>query len=90
MAGLLLRLAAFIAGLWLVRRLLSLLLPRVGPRGRAASAAADGPPASARMVKDPVCGMYMDSRLAVQVSTRRGPVFFCSEDCRNRYDPGAP
>jgi YHS domain-containing protein len=32
-------------------------------------------------VKDPVCGMYMDPRLAIQ----SGGQYFCSEECRRRY-----
>ena len=38
-----------------------------------------------RMVKDPVCGMYMDSRLAVRVDNKSEAFYFCSEDCRNKY-----
>jgi len=37
------------------------------------------------MVKDPVCGMYMDSRLAVRLDKEREEFFFCSEDCKKKY-----
>jgi YHS domain-containing protein len=37
------------------------------------------------MVKDPVCGMYMDPRLAVSFEGRGGPFFFCSDDCRRKF-----
>jgi YHS domain-containing protein len=38
------------------------------------------------MVKDPVCGMYMDPRLAIRLPNRKGDIFFCSEACRRRYE----
>jgi YHS domain-containing protein len=37
------------------------------------------------MVKDPVCGMYMDSRLAIRVESRKEAFYFCSEECKNKY-----
>ena len=37
------------------------------------------------MVKDPVCGMYMDSRLAIRLDRRDKPVYFCSESCKSKY-----
>ena len=37
------------------------------------------------MVKDPVCGMYMDSRLAVRLEGDKEVLYFCSEDCRKKY-----
>jgi uncharacterized protein len=37
------------------------------------------------MVKDPICGMYMDSRLAVRIDGRRKVVYFCSEECKDKY-----
>ena len=40
------------------------------------------------MVKDPVCGMYMDSRLAFRLDSRKETVYFCSEKCgRNISKP---
>ena len=88
MPAFLLRLFALIAGLWIVRWLISSLFRgSFRPPGRQNPTAENSLPSS-RMVKDPVCGMYMDSRLAVEISTRKGPVYFCSEDCRSRYDAG--
>jgi len=40
---------------------------------------------TAVMVKDPVCGMYLDSRLAIRMEGRAKPVFFCSETCKAKY-----
>ena len=37
------------------------------------------------MVKDPVCGMYMDPRLAVRMDERGKPRYFCSEECKSKY-----
>jgi YHS domain-containing protein len=37
------------------------------------------------MVKDPVCGMYMDSRLAVRLERGKEPTYFCSEECKNKF-----
>jgi uncharacterized protein len=41
------------------------------------------------MVKDPICGMYMDSRLAVRIDSRRKVVYFCSEECKDKYLNGS-
>jgi uncharacterized protein len=38
-----------------------------------------------RMVKDPMCGMYMDARLAIRMESRNEPVYFCSEECKKKY-----
>jgi uncharacterized protein len=38
-----------------------------------------------RMVKDPVCGMYMDARLAIRLDSRSEAVYFCSEECKKKY-----
>lgn len=37
------------------------------------------------MVKDPVCGMYMDSRLAIRLQRNRDDIYFCSETCKQKY-----
>ncbi len=37
------------------------------------------------MVKDPVCGMYMDFRLAIPFENRKEAFYFCSEECKNKY-----
>jgi YHS domain-containing protein len=38
-----------------------------------------------RMVKDPVCGMYMDPRLAIKLGDHSSDVFFCSEECKKKF-----
>jgi uncharacterized protein len=44
---------------------------------------------SNQMVKDPVCGMYMDSRLAVRLNRKSEDFFFCSEECKQKYLNGS-
>lgn len=80
-----LRILVFLYALWLLRRLIAFLSGaqkrRPAPDGRSDE---KQPPAS-HTVKDPVCGMYMDPRLAVRVENRKGPVFFCSNECKEKY-----
>jgi YHS domain-containing protein len=38
-----------------------------------------------KMVKDPVCGMYLDPGLAIRLAQREGELYFCSEECRQKY-----
>jgi YHS domain-containing protein len=37
------------------------------------------------MVKDPVCGMYMDPRLAIRLDKSGKRIYFCSENCKSKY-----
>ena len=57
------------------------------PKRKPQAQSQSGSGASARQdtVKDPVCGMYMDRRLAIRAPGKDGDVFFCSEECRQRY-----
>lgn len=76
-----LRVAAFLATLWIVQRLLA---PLIGRR-RARANPGTSRPTSGKMVKDPVCGMYMDPRLAIRLDFRREELFFCSEECKRKF-----
>jgi YHS domain-containing protein len=38
-----------------------------------------------KMVKDPICGMYLDPRLALPVESRQETHYFCSQECKNKY-----
>jgi YHS domain-containing protein len=41
---------------------------------------------SRKLVRDPVCGMHLAEGLAIAERSGAGePVFFCSEDCRNKF-----
>ena len=85
MFSLLMRLLVFISALWLIRYLLGALFGsgrihrQAPPRGAASQGEAK------RMVKDPICGMYMDPRLAVRAEGGEGDHYFCSEECRSRF-----
>ena len=80
-----LRLLTFVWMLWILRRILGLFI------GRPAKTAGPEPKSDLTQdtVKDPVCGMYMDPRLAIRGQGRDGDIFFCSEECRNKY-AGSP
>ena len=38
-----------------------------------------------RLVQDPVCGVYVDSREAVRHKVPDGELFFCSKDCEQKF-----
>jgi len=74
-----------IAVLWNVRRLLaSFMGSGSGKTGATNSRAADKGNTNV-MVKDPVCGMYMDAGLAIRLEHQGAPLYFCSEECRTKY-----
>ncbi len=81
MASILFRLLILIVALWVIRRLLGSILG--APKRPQAQQDAAGTPNN--MVKDPVCGMYMDSRLAIRLENRKQSFYFCSEECKNKY-----
>lgn len=37
------------------------------------------------MVKDPVCGAYFAQRNGVAHNTPQGEIYFCSNECRDKY-----
>jgi len=69
----------------LLRRLVS----RMGEAGTAAnqSEVPDLPSQELgqKLVRDPVCGMHLAERLAIVEQRSSGPVYFCSEKCREEY-----
>ena len=80
MTSILVRILILVLILWLLRRLLARILGTPRRSQQSGSQAV-----SNYMVKDPVCGMYMDSRLAVQLEDRKESLYFCSEECKNKY-----
>ena len=55
-------------------------------RGPAPSAANEDPSSKrTSMVKDPMCGMYMDPRLALRMEYKKESVYFCSDECRQKF-----
>jgi uncharacterized protein len=77
----LLRIILILLFIWLIRRLVYAFM------GTARKTPAKSNPADAKnyMVKDPVCGMYMDSRLAIRLEKGKDSVYFCSEECKKKY-----
>jgi uncharacterized protein len=86
MAAIIFRILGAVFFVWLFRRLLSALL-RDSRKSQSAESTEE---AANQMVKDPICGMYMDSRLAVRLESRRENFYFCSEECKKKYlsNPG--
>ncbi len=52
------------------------------PRGRWNRARAT---VRGRMVKDPQCGIYVATDLAVRTRTKDTNLYFCSEECRDKF-----
>jgi YHS domain-containing protein len=40
---------------------------------------------SRKLVRDPVCGMHLAEGLAIAERSGGDSVFFCSEECRNKF-----
>lgn len=80
MLSIIIRILSAILLVWLFRRLLGVFLGSA----KANRSKSGSETASNHMVKDPVCGMYMDSRLAVRLGNEREE-YFCSEDCKKKY-----
>jgi YHS domain-containing protein len=84
MIAIILRILLIALALWLVRRMLAAFqAPKAPKNGKSAQKAEN------TMVKDPICGMYMDARLAIRLDDAND-IFFCSEDCRNKFKIKSP
>jgi len=89
MYAFLMRLLFFLSLFWYLGRLLKRLWGGVPRRMDPRTTAGRGP--ANFTVKDPVCGMYLDPRLAIRAEIDKGVShFFCSEKCRNQFmnNPG--
>ena len=66
---------------WLVRRLLgsTAVSPEHAVKGTASSRAAR------RLVRDPVCGMYVDETLSIPMREGDALLHFCSIACRDAH-----
>jgi YHS domain-containing protein len=42
------------------------------------------------MVKDPVCGTWVDPRIALALPSGKETIHFCSEECRKAYSEQHP
>lgn len=84
MYALFVRFLLFIATIWFVQRIIgfffrgNLKKPNSTPPGAGASVTKD-------TVKDPICGMYMDPRLAIHLENGKELFYFCSEECRSKF-----
>ena len=86
--GWLIRIILVLLLLTLVRSLIARLFNLKGTQRRARTS--NRPNTAKRtiegqMVKDPQCGMYVATDLAVVAKSRNQTLHFCSEDCRDKY-----
>jgi YHS domain-containing protein len=71
---------------WLVRRLFGLLAENTASSPHAAKGTASSQPKTARhLVRDPVCGMYVDETLSIPMREGDELLHFCSIACRDAY-----
>jgi YHS domain-containing protein len=80
MGAIITRILIFAVILWLIRYVIMSF-----SGGRKVQRKTPASEKSTVMVKDPVCGMYMDSRLAVLLEKRNETIYFCSEECKTKY-----
>ncbi len=73
-----------ITALWFVQRCLASLFGPIRKAGNEGNKRPKSQPTN-RMVKDPVCGMYLDPRLALAVEDKQEVHYFCSQECKNKY-----
>lgn len=81
MFSLILKILFFVVIIWQVMRFIASLMG-AGKKSTSKSAPKNDPN---YMVKDPVCGMYMDSRLAVRLGNGNEATYFCSEECKKKF-----
>ena len=67
----------------LLRRLVNSMGAAVTDRQQPIDVPSDA--VSRRLVRDPVCGMHIAEGLAIAERSGGEPVFFCSEECRNKF-----
>jgi len=80
-----LRILIFLGVLWLIRRLFAHWLTAAKGSGQASPTGGSAGRAPNHTVKDPVCGMYMDPRLALKIGDGEKAVFFCSDACKEKF-----
>ncbi len=86
--GWLIRLVLFLIVLTLVRSLVARLF---NPQGTQRRSRPSRRPARTKrtieghMVKDPQCGIYVATDLAITAKSKNQTLHFCSEDCRDKF-----
>ena len=81
MLSILFRILGLVFMTWVFRRVMSFFVGASKSNRAKDNSAGD----SKHMVKDPVCGMYMDCRLAVRLDKKSEEFYFCSEECKQKY-----
>lgn len=67
-----------------VWRLVTGIVQGVSGNGQSSTHRPAAPPA-VKMVRDPVCGTYVVPGKALELARGRETLYFCSEECRDRY-----
>jgi YHS domain-containing protein len=75
----------FFVTFWFAQRFLGSLFGTGKGQRQARKAQDPGTTKSNQMVRDPVCGMYLDHRLAIALEDKGGKFYFCSKECRSKY-----
>ena len=85
MFSLLWRFLLFLSALWFIQRTLGFFLGAPKKQPRREGTAADATDANNKMVRDPICGMYLDPRLAISHRHKKETVYFCSKECLQKF-----
>jgi len=80
MFAVIIRILALSLIIWLVRQMIAAIMGSGKAHTKKSSLKETG-----LMVRDPVCGMYLDSSLAICHDEHDKPVYFCSADCKSKY-----
>jgi len=84
MYALLVRFLVFIATFWLIQKIIR-FFSRVNVKQPGSPHRDMGAPITKDTVKDPICGMYMDPRLAIHLEKGNESFYFCSEECQKKF-----
>jgi YHS domain-containing protein len=84
MYALLVRFLLFIATFWIIQRIIRFIF-RVNLKPPDSAHQEMGSSMGNNTVKDPVCGMYMDPKLAIHLEKGKESFYFCSEECRKKF-----
>ena len=88
MSYLILRLLLVVALIWLIRKWLARLFSPPRPargRSRSRAAAGQGRVVQGTMVRDPNCGTYVATELAIAARSQGHTFHFCSQECREEF-----
>jgi YHS domain-containing protein len=50
---------------------------------------ARGPTSAVKLVRDPVCGTFVDPQTALSATASGGAYYFCSAECRRKFTEGS-